>query len=801
MAKCSCKYETQCITPRMPLYGSFDELCMFVGEAPNAEEDKQGIPFVGAQGNLLRAATAKAGFDLENDFVSTNVMRCRPPNNKFPASFDEINPCIKKLNKVIKALNPRVIFAIGYNALSVLVPQSLMVKYFTANSARGLCIPVHDYNTWVVPLMSPTSIVRNNDDNRDFYYRQLIEDIKRGMDKRTTKISYAHPKEPVIITDPGEAEVWFEEYNRAELPVAFDYETTGLNPMVDLPLSISLYQDSERAPKTIILDKDYLDDVYGKQTHVREELYRSVGRWLRGPCPKVVTYLNMEMAWSSFVFGGLNNVIADTTVMSHIADQRRSSNSLDWRVLAHFGVYYKSMVDRENMSQEDILTVAKYGGYDAYWTMQLYLKLKQMIAENDMIPAHNLFRKAMIPYSNMTVTGMKLDKKILDNLETDFLAGINKEFSLMKELPAVQEWESRNPKKNVFKPTGRNAKKEILFDILEQPILETTATGQPKMDKEARKELHDISDNEQARSFLRALDEYGKQDKLLSYVKNLKTNRWPDGKVHPQFKLSTVLSYRSSCTNPNIQNQPHRGDGAILRKAFVPENDYFLAGDFGAMEVRVIAFYTKDPTLTEQLKNNYDMHSHWAERLYRVKKEDFDPKEWKDNYRFHAKNGFVFPLFYGSWHLPIAEELGLSYAQVASAEKEFWDDYKVVNQWQKGMIAFYKKHGYITLVNNFKIPGPLTERQIVNVPIQGTASHYIASAAVEIEDKLRGFESKMVAQIHDEILCDVKKEETKDVAEIMKECLEKPRFGIENVPLVAEFSIGKNWFDMESVEL
>jgi len=269
-----------------------------------------------------------------------------------------------------------------------------------------------------------------------------------------------------------------------------------------------------------------------------------------------------------------------------------------------------------------------------------------------------------------------------------------------------------------------------------------------------------------------------------------------DGYLHPFFNLHTARTYRSSSSRPNFQNIPVRDPevAKIVRRAFIARNGHCLVEiDYGAVEVRVAACYHEDPRMIRYLKTGFDMHGEMGAECYRTKKSQVS----KDM-RYAAKNRFVFPEFYGSYHKQVApdlwnaiQELKLSLNDGTSlhthlrkrgiknfedfgdhierVEDRFWyEKFARYTEWKEEWLAAYRKTGYFDLKTGFRCRGWMRRNEVINYPIQGSAFHCLLWSFTRLDEEMRKrkMRSVIVGQIHDSILADVHLNELEDYIEL-----------------------------------
>lgn len=307
-----------------------------------------------------------------------------------------------------------------------------------------------------------------------------------------------------------------------------------------------------------------------------------------------------------------------------------------------------------------------------------------------------------------------------------------------------------------------------------------------------------------------------------------------DGFIHPGFSLFLTRTHRSSSSDPNFQNMPIRDKemGGIVRKAFIPRKGRRLVGaDYGGVEVRASAWYHKDPEMLNYLAllDKADMHRDVACDLFFLKPDS--KGKLPENVRFVAKNSFVFAQFYGDYWGQIArtiwddidklqlknfkgeplkkhlqrhgiKDFGDFQEHVKAVEKRFWKKFRRYAAWKKAHYNQYLRDGYVESLTGFRYVGHMEKNQVNNYPIQGTAFQCLLKSLIDINKELkRGkWNTKLVGQIHDEVVSDVDPAEEEDYQamtfEIMSKGLKEAwPFVITNLEVEYEyFGVDGNWF-------
>jgi DNA polymerase-1 len=277
------------------------------------------------------------------------------------------------------------------------------------------------------------------------------------------------------------------------------------------------------------------------------------------------------------------------------------------------------------------------------------------------------------------------------------------------------------------------------------------------------------------------------------------------GRVHTSYAQAVAVTGRLSSNNPNLQNIPIRTEkGREIRKAFIPrdENRILISADYSQIELRIVAAISGDPNMCEAFKNKKDIHTATAAKIYGIEENDVT-KEM----RYKAKS-VNFGIIYGQGAFGLSENLGITRAEA----KEIIDNYKKefpnIQQYMDDQINFAKEHEYVeTLMgrrrylrdinsSNFTVRG-YAERNAINSPIQGTAADMIKLAMIKIHNEMNQnkYESKMILQVHDELIFDAVMDETQELEKLILNCMKYALKLPNDVPVEAEIGKGKNWLE------
>jgi len=464
----------------------------------------------------------------------------------------------------------------------------------------------------------------------------------------------------------------------------------------------------------------------------------------------------------------VNNLYFDTYIAAYLLDSTHTR--YDVKYLVH--EYLR--IDTDNVDAGHVLLLAE----------ELEKKLKDL-------GMHDLYRNIEHPLiqvlADMERTGFNVDKDTLKELDIEFTNTLDELTNSIYKI-AGEEFNINSPKQLGI----------ILFEKLGLPVIKKTKTGYSTNIEvlEKLKDKHEI---------IEKIIDYRQIMKLKStYSEGLLNVIDPkDGRIHSSFNQTITATGRISSTEPNLQNIPVRMEmGRRIRRVFVPSNeDYVLVdADYSQIELRVLAHISGDPTFIDAFKNNQDIHRRTASEVLGISIEEVTPEQRND-----AK-AVNFGIVYGISDYGLARNLGISRAQAQQYIENYFKRYPGIKEYMERIVELGKKQGYVTTLmgrrrylpelssRNFNTRS-FGERIAMNTPIQGTAADIIKKAMNDVyyELKARGLRSKLVLQVHDELIIDTYKPELEEVKEILKDKMEN---AIElSVPLVVDIGVGTNWYN------
>jgi DNA polymerase-1 len=392
--------------------------------------------------------------------------------------------------------------------------------------------------------------------------------------------------------------------------------------------------------------------------------------------------------------------------------------------------------------------------------------------------------------ADMELSGIKLDLEVLKKLSVDLEKRL---IELIKDIYEISEHQ--------FNINSPKQLRQILFEKLKLPVIKKTKTG-PSTDEEVLRTLAPLH------KLPALLLEYRQLMKLKStYVDTLpELIDSKTGCVHTSFNQTGTETGRLSSSNPNLQNIPVKTDiGRQIRRAIIAGGDNsLLAGDYSQIELRILAHISKDDGLTLAFKQDKDIHKLTASLIFGLEEKDIT-----DSMREVAKR-VNFGITYGLTSYGLARDLNISPDEAQRFIDSYFLRYPKVKDYMQEQIAKAEKDGFVTTLlgrrryipeikNKNQTIRQFAQRKAVNTPIQGSASDLIKLAMIEIHKKIKqgNLKAKMVLQIHDELVFEVKNEDVNEFSKLVKDDMENVLK--LDVPIRVVIKKGKNWLEMEEV--
>lgn len=785
VANCStCGLSTQCVSPKMAPSGKGKKRILIVAEAPGKEEDKQGKQLVGESGQLLREILEEIGIDLDKDCWKTNALCCHPPKSADPEPL-QIMACRKRLLETVEELKPQIIIPLGRWAMEGLVGHRLTGRIGNVSMTdwEGAIIPDQELKCWLLPTWHPAFLIRQKKDK--VICKQIAFAFKAALKILSEEVpfpEYDYMERCHVITEPAEAIEILKDLRRVKnTPLAFDYETTGLKP----------HREGHEIVSASISNGE---EAWAFLFSPNEEFEREWKRiMLSNRIEKTCHNSKFESNWTKGTLGYWPENITWCTMLAAKSLKNKRKVNLKFQTYIHFGISgYDSEVDDylQTPNNEDKLYGANgfnmiknapvkkmlmYNAADSLFTSWLREEQERQM-DDHILKGFKFFLDSVMHLARAEQNGIHLDVAAADLCRASITEVMNDLEVVIKNAPEMKKWDKQKP----FRPSAPEDLSHLVFNLMKHKPETFTDTGKPQANKAAMDKIKVkvVEDVQAWKKWKKARDTY-----VADFVRES-----VGGFIHPVFNLHIVDTFRSSADSPNFQNIPKRDKEVAtkLRMLLKPHPGHMLMEyDYKAVEVGISACYNKDPNLIRYITDpSTDMHRDMAEQIFlrdKVTKEE----------RNVAKNGFVFPEFYGSYYEQVAPDMyekcgeetrihlksqGIRTvkdftAHVQEIEDDFWGNrFAVYADWKKKIYKDYEKKGYVDLYTGFRCYGPMNNREVSNYPVQGSAFHCLLWTFSRVSEEIekQGLRSRMMGQIHDAAVPSVHPEEEAEMDRLMK---------------------------------
>lgn len=488
--------------------------------------------------------------------------------------------------------------------------------------------------------------------------------------------------------------------------------------------------------------------------------------------------------------------MADTMVMHYLIDpetNRRSMDLLSEQFLNYSPISIETLIgpkgkNQKNMRDIDVEKVAPYATEDADITLQLKEKLQPALDEQKESNLYDDIEMPLLPVlAKMERNGIKLDVDLLNNYSEQLNGEL---LQLQQDIYDLAEMQ--------FKISSPKQVGEVLFDhlkIVDKP--KKTKTGQYATSEEVLQTLkgkHPIVDK------ILEFREVGKLKSTYVDALPLLVNK-ETGRIHTTYRQTVAATGRLSSDNPNLQNIPIRSErGKKIREAFIAGSDEFtlLAADYSQVELRIIAALSGDETMIEAFKNGHDIHASTAAKVFGVPLDEVTRE-----LRSRAKT-VNFGIIYGISAFGLSQRIGISRKEAKAIIDNYFEQFPKIKAYMDASIANARENGYVSTIKgrrrylrdinsaNATVRG-MAERNAINSPIQGSAADIIKIAMINIEAEMekRQMKSKMLLQVHDELIFDAHVDEVQELRTMVTDLMMNAV--TLDVPLEVDANTGANW--------
>lgn len=487
------------------------------------------------------------------------------------------------------------------------------------------------------------------------------------------------------------------------------------------------------------------------------------------------------------------------TMIAHYLLEPELRHNMDYMAetyLKYQTVPITSLIGKKGKNQGSMRDVpldkiTQYASEDADITYRLYEYLQPRLAEEKLEELYwNVEAPLIAVLTEMEYQGIRLDKEYLNQYSQE----------LEEKLKEAEQkvFETAGTRFNISSPKQVG---ELLFDVIKIPYRwSKTKSGQYSTDEEKLSEL--AAEYPIANEILRF--------RTLSKLKSTYVDALPElinaktGRIHSSFNQALAATGRLSSNNPNLQNIPIKTDeGRRVREAFVPRDDRhtLLAADYSQIELRLIAEMSGEEAMLEAFSAGNDIHAATAAKVYNIPLDEVTSEQ-----RRNAKT-VNFSIIYGAGSTNLSKQLNIKRQEAKELIDQYFNQYKGLKKYMEDTVEFARKNGYVATIlgrkrhlrdidsrNNMARSG--AERMAINTPIQGSAADMIKIAMISIYKELkdRNMESKMILQVHDELVFDVLNTEIEELRTIIKDKMTGAMPNLK-VPIIVEIGAGKNWLE------
>lgn len=634
--------------------------------------------------------------------------------------------------------------------------------------------------------------------SEEFGIRSLQREVQSDMFSSTTSAeptpSEKSDKNYETIRDIQTLKNWIKKIEKSKI-MAFDLETTSLESMQAEIVGMSFsYQPDEAAyiPVAHVIKSG--EEIKKAENQLDlEHVLGLIKPVLNNSKIKLIgQHFKYDMNVLSNYGVEIKALSDDSLMESYVLDTngRHDMDTLAMQYLQKQTVKYEDICGKGAkqipFSQVDIETATFYAAEDADITLQLHLELDKKLKE---FPQQlKIYREIEMPLvsvlAKMEQTGVLVNKKTL--------AAQSQELSVKIKQLEQQAYDLVGREFNLNSPKQLQ---EILFEEQKIPVIKKTPTGQPSTSEDVLQEL--AEDYELPKIII--------ENRSLSKLKSTYTDKLPleinpkTGRIHTSYHQAVTTTGRLSSSNPNLQNIPIRtAEGRRIRQAFIaPAGFKIMAADYSQIELRIMAHLSKDEKLLDSFAKDQDVHSRTASQVFDVRIEEVNKAQRR------AAKAINFGLMYGMSAFGLAKQLGVERGEAQDYMNRYFEQYPGVADFMKSVKNKAKENAYVDTLFGRRLYFPEiknrngriragAERAAINAPMQGTAADIIKQAMLKVSDEIKDNpDIRMIMQVHDELVFEVREEKQNELTAMVKEQMEKAV--LLSVPLKVDTGIGDNW--------
>jgi DNA polymerase-1 len=595
------------------------------------------------------------------------------------------------------------------------------------------------------------------------------------------------------IRDEKSLNKWIKTLEEKEV-IAVDTETDSLNPLEANLVGVSFSYSPNKAC--------YIPIAHKEKGLKKEIVLKKIKSILEDPSIKKVGQ-NIKFDFTVLKQNGINiEPIEDTMLLSYTLDAGLNRHNMDTLSEIHLGhkpISFKDLVgsgkNKLKFDDIEIKKATEYAAEDADVTLRLYEKLKERLDQEKLNKIYEFFEKPMVKLlAKLESNGIKVDSSYLKKLSQQFEKKLSK---IQKDIFALV-----GKKFNIGSPKQLG---EIIYNELKISKLKKTKKGSLATSANVLQDLAYAG-----HKFPNLVLEWRQLSKLKNtYTDALQEHINPKTKrVHTSFLLAATNTGRLASSNPNLQNIPIKSEeGREIRKAFIAEKkSVLISADYNQIEMRILADLADVKELKKAFKNNDDIHSLTASQVFNVPLDNVN-----ENLRRKAK-AINFGIIYGITQYGLAKQISVSNQEALDFINAYFKKFPEIKDYMSSTIRFCRTHGYVNNIfgrrihlrgindKNFSVRS-FQERAAINAPIQGSAADIIRLAMIKIDDLIntdKKFKTKMLLQIHDELIFETATSDKDYAIEVIKETMtsvSSSDYHMFSIPLNVSINSGLNWGD------
>ncbi len=621
---------------------------------------------------------------------------------------------------------------------------------------------------------------------RELEFKSWAAEIELKKPNKTVET----PAEYELILTMEQWQLWVKKLQKADI-FSLDTETTGLDAMqvelVGLSFSVGL-KEAAYLP----LMHDYLG---APLQLTRAEVFPALSALLQDTSKTIVGQnlkYDLTILWNAGLT--VNAALQDTLLESYVLNNVTTRHDMDTLAKKYLDIKTISFEEvagkgtkQLTFNQIALEEATPYAAEDADVTLQLHQVFQSEFLERpECLQVYETIELPLMPIlTKMEYTGILVDAKMLQAQSIE----------LQKKLGELQAeiFELAGESFNIDSPKQLQ---EILFQRLKIPIVKKTPTGQPSTAEDV---LQELSENH-------AIAQYILNYRSLAKLKSTYTDKLPKqinpktGRVHTHYNQAGTSTGRLSSSDPNLQNIPIRTlEGRRIREAFIAPPGYcIVSADYSQAELRIMAHFSQDPGLLKAFSEEKDVHISTAAEVFGVPIENVTAEQ-----RRNAK-AINFGLMYGMSAFGLAQQLGVSRKEAEEHIEVYFSRYPNVKGFMEKSRELATQQGYVQTISGRRLYMPeihsknilqkrAAERAAINAPLQGSVSDIIKLAMIKVQQWIdqTNADVKMLLQVHDELIFEVREETLESAKQAIKQCMET---AVNlSVPLLVDVGVGKNW--------